>query len=100
MEHHVYFWLKEQRKTEDDRAEFEAGMSRLAESVTLDAGRWGPPAATQARPVTDHSWDYGLSFTFATLDDHERYQSGDPHHKEFVETFKDWWDKVLVMDLE
>lgn len=99
MEHHVYFWMKEDRKNNEDRAEFEAGMSRLMESVTLDSGCWGQPAATQERPVTDHSWDYGLSFKFATLDDHERYQGGDPHHQKFVETFQDWWDKVLVMDL-
>ena len=49
--------------------------------------------------MTDHSWDYGLSFKFATLDDHNDYQGDDPHHREFVETFKDWWDKVRVMDL-
>ena len=54
---------------------------------------------TEERPVTDHSWDYGLSFKFATMDDHIKYQSDDPHHVEFVASFKDWWEKVLVMDL-
>ena len=99
MEHHVYFWLKEERQNDDDRATFEAGMSKLTESETLDSGRWGKPAETPERPVTDHSWDYGLSFKFSTMADHDQYQGDDPHHMEFVETFKDWWEKVLVMDL-
>lgn len=99
MEHHVYFWLKEERKNEADRATFEAGMSKLTESATLASGHWGRPAATEERPVTDHSWDYGLSFKFATMDDHNQYQGDDPHHGEFVAAFKDWWEKVLVMDL-
>lgn len=99
MEHHVYFWLKEERDNEADRATFEAGMSKLTESETLQSGVWGKPAATAERPVTDHSWDYGISFKFATMEDHDRYQGPDPHHMEFVESFKDWWEKVLVMDL-
>ncbi len=100
MEHHVYFWIKEERKNEADLATFEEGMTKLTESATLEGGRWGKPAPTEERPVTDHSWDYGLSFRFATMEDHNTYQGGDPHHAEFVETFKDWWEKVLVMDLE
>ncbi|MFP6897050.1 MAG: Dabb family protein [Roseibacillus sp.] len=99
MEHHVYFWMKEERRNDDDLATFEAGMNKLAESAVLDSGRWGKPAETEERPVTDHSWDYGLSFKFATMDDHIKYQSDDPHHVEFVASFKDWWEKVLVMDL-
>jgi hypothetical protein len=33
------------------------------------------------------------------MEDHFNYQGDDPHHVEFVETFKEWWEKVLVMDL-
>lgn len=100
MEHHVYFWLKEERRNEEDLAKFEAGMEALAQSPTLAGGSWGKPAGTAERPVTDHSWDYGLSFRFATMEDHVAYQSDDPHHMAFVDEFKDWWEKVLVMDLE
>ena len=74
-------------------------MSKLMESKTLDSGCLGQPAATEERPVTDHSWDYALSFKFATMEDHDSYQSNDPHHREFVEDFKDWWERVLVMDV-
>ena len=96
----MYFWLKEERRNDADRATFEAGMAKLAGSKTLARGSWGRPAATEERPVTDHSWDYGLSFEFATMDDHLAYQGDDPHHVEFVGAFKDWWERVLVMDLE
>lgn len=99
MEHHVYFWMKEERKNDDDLATFEIGMTKLAQSATIESGRWGKPAETEERPVTDHSWSYGLSFKFATMEDHFNYQGDDPHHVEFVETFKEWWEKVLVMDL-
>ena len=91
--------MKEERKNADDLATFEAGMTTLAQSETVESGRWGKPAETEERPVTDHSWSYGLSFKFATMEDHFSYQRDDPHHVEFVETFKEWWEKVLVMDL-
>jgi hypothetical protein len=91
--------MKEERKNDDDLATFEVGMTKLAQSETIESGRWGKPAETEERPVTDHSWSYGLSFKFATMEDHFNYQGDDPHHVEFVETFKEWWEKVLVMDL-
>jgi len=91
--------MKEERKNDDDLAIFEVGMTKLAQSATIESGRWGKPAETEERPVTDHSWSYGLSFKFATMEDHFNYQGDDPHHVEFVETFKEWWEKVLVMDL-
>lgn len=101
MEHHVYFWMKEERKGGGDLAEFEAGLAKLCQSPNIARAKWGQPAATEERPVTDHSWDYGLSLAFDSLEAHNRYQSeADTHHMEFVGTFKEWWDKVLVMDLD
>lgn len=100
MEHHVYFWLKEERKNAKDIATFEAGLEALCGSVQISASKWGKPAATSARPVTDHSWSYGISLKFATMEAHDAYQGADPHHDEFIGTFKDWWAKVLVMDLD
>ena len=99
MEHHVYFWLKDERKNEADVAVYEAGMEKLCQSPVIAGGGWGKPAPTTPRAVTDHSWDYGLSLRFAAMEDHDRYQNTDPHHTEFVESFKDWWDRVEVRDL-
>ena len=100
MEHHVYFWLKEERQGGADRATFEAGLDKLMTSPNIARGTWGKPAPTAERPVTDHSWDYGISLAFQTMEAHDIYQSdADTQHDEFVNTFKDWWEKVLVMDL-
>ena len=99
MEHHVYFWLKDEHKNPEDIAEFEAGLAELCESVTIARSMWGKPAATEERAVTDHSWDYALSLKFESLDEHNAYQGDDPHHMAFIDGFKDWWSEVLIMDL-
>ena len=99
MEHHVYFWLNEDRKNSADRAAFEAGLAKLFEIATVAGGMWGRQASTPQRPVTDKSWDYALSMSFETLETHNSYQE-DPDHDVFVAAFKDWWARVLVMDLQ
>ncbi len=98
MEHHVYFWLKEERKGAGDRAQFETALAGLCAIGEVVSGRWGVPAAVEARPVVDLSWDYGLSLVFADLAGHDRYQVV-PEHVAFVETYRSWWERVLVMDL-
>lgn len=99
MEHHVYFWLKEEKSNAADRAEFEAGLKKLLALPQVSDGAWGQPAGTEVRPVTENSWDYALSMKFATQADHDAYQI-DPDHDVFVAQFKEWWAKVMVMDLE
>ena len=99
MEHHVYFWLNDEHKNDEGLAEFEAGLAELCESATISRSKWGKPAATEERSVTDHSWDYGLSLKFDSLDEHNAYQGDDPHHQAFIDGFKDFWSEVLIMDL-
>lgn len=99
MEHHVYFWLKEKFQSEHERKVFQQGLDDLCRSPCLASAHWGAPAPTPERPVTDHSFDFGLSLKFASMEDHRRYQESDEVHARFVDSFKDWWDKVLVMDL-
>jgi hypothetical protein len=98
MEHHVYFWLKEEFKGEEVCREFEAGMEKLLKIKTIASGIWGRQAKTPKRPVTDKTWDYALSLEFESVKNHNLYQE-DPAHHEFVEAFKDRWEKVLVMDV-
>lgn len=98
MEHHVYFWLKEERKNPADRAEFEKALALLIELPLVASGRWAVPAKVEIRPVVDQSWDYALSMCFASLEDHDAYQM-DPDHSAFISSYKEWWAKVLVMDL-
>ena len=99
MEHHVYFWLKEEKKNPEGRAAFEAGLQDLFKIEEIASGIWATPAKTAVRPVTENSWDYALSIRFATLADHDVYQAH-PEHDVFVDGFNTFWEKVQVMDLE
>lgn len=95
MEHHVYFWLKD----DADRAAFEQGLEGLREIPTVADIYWGTPAATEKRPAVDQSWSYGIALIFDSIADHDAYQVH-PKHVEFVETFRPMWSKVLIMDVE
>ncbi len=99
MEHHVYFWLKDEFRNDSGRARMEAALDGLAKSTNVSKARWGTPAPTEERPVTDHSWDYGISFEFSTMEAHEQYQKNDPVHDAFSGPNKEMWAKVMVMDL-
>lgn len=99
MEHHVYFWLKEERKNEADLQAFEQGLKKLFSIPGIEKGMWGTPAPVMPRPVIDQSWDYALSMTFASVEAQDAYQV-DPDHYVFIDSFKDWWERVLVMDVQ
>ena len=99
MEHHVYFWLKEEKKNPEDQAAFEEGLQNLFKIEEVAEGMWATPAKTAVRPVTENTWDYALSIKFASQKEHDIYQDH-PEHDVFVEGFKDYWSKVQVMDLE
>ena len=99
MEHHVYFWLKEECNNAVDRAAFEQGLERLLVLPGLESGFWGRPAAVMIRPVVDLSWDYALSMTFASVALHDAYQV-DPDHQVFINSHKEKWARVLVTDIE
>ncbi|MBT8038045.1 MAG: Dabb family protein [Verrucomicrobiae bacterium] len=99
MEHHVYFWLKEEKKNSADLASFELGVMDLLKIGEISAGLWGKSADTPSRPVTDKSFDYAISLKFDSLELHNIYQDHPDHHV-FVNAFKDWWEKVLVMDVD
>ena len=80
MEHHVYFWLNEDRQNDNDRVFFEKGIEALLLSPNVTSSHWGKPAATAERPVTDHSFDYAISVKFDSIEGHNSYQEGDPIH--------------------
>ncbi|BCX49364.1 hypothetical protein HAHE_32720 [Haloferula helveola] len=98
MEHHVYFWLKEEHKNEADLAAFEAGLDELLKIPLMTGGIWATPAPVMERPVVDQSWDYATSVSFANVDDQDAYQSH-PDHQVFIDKFSTWWERVQVRDL-
>ena len=99
MQHHVYFWLKEEHQNEADRATFEAALDKLSTISHIQSAGWGKPAKTEKRPVIDDSYCYGAYQTFASIAEHDAYQQH-PGHLEFIANYKDWWQNVLIMDVE
>lgn len=98
MNHHVYFWLKEEYQNPGSRAIFEHRLAELFQIRCVTGGRWAVPAEVAPRPVIDQSWDYALAMEFANIEGHDAYQV-DEIHLEFVAAFKEWWEKVVVHDL-
>jgi len=98
MDHHVYFWLKEEYQNVVDRAIFEQGLAALFEIDLVASGRWAVPAKVALRPVIDQSWDYALTMQFNNIEGHDAYQIN-PGHLAFINTFKEWWKQVQVKDL-
>src|SRR6478609_2788799 len=98
MDHHVYFWLKEENQNPTDRARFEEGLATLFEIDGVAGGRWAVPAKLAPRPVLDQSWDYALAVQFDSVEQHDAYQVA-PIHLQFLANFKDWWKQVQVKDL-
>lgn len=99
MEHHVYFWLKEEHQGHEDRQRFEEGLRKLFEIPQVSGGTFGKPADVMKRPVIDESWDYATSMTFDSVESQDAYQVH-PAHEAFISEFSTWWDKVQVRDLE
>ena len=97
MIHSVYFWLKEEAQAK--RQEFEAALHELVTISEIKEARFGRPAGTAERPVTDHSFDYSLILTFASQADHDVYQDHADHHA-FVDRCQDMWAKAVVYDSE
>lgn len=99
MEHHVHFWLKEERQNPEDRSTFESALAGLLEIPGIQRGIWGTPAPVEPRPVLDASWDYALSLVFETVLQHDVYQIH-PDHKSFIESYREWWARVEVRDIQ
>ena len=53
--HHVFFWLKNP-DSKEDRNKLIEGLRSLMKIEQLRLGKIGVPAATEKRPVVDHSY--------------------------------------------
>jgi len=98
MQHHVYFWLKDERKNESDRVIFEKALADLFGIDAVAGGIWGASSETAERPTTDKSFDYAISMDFDSVAKHDEYQAH-PAHSDFIANFKDWWENVKIMDV-
>ena len=99
MQHHVYFWLKEEHRNAETLAAFEKALDAVCLVPNIASGGWGKSAATPERPVTDKSFDYSIYLTFDSVEKHDAYQVH-PEHYVFVDGYKHLWESVRIMDVE
>jgi hypothetical protein len=59
----------------------------------------GVLAESISRPVVDRDYDVGLHFLFASMADHDAYQTA-PRHLQFVAENRAGWARVRVFDSE
>jgi len=96
--HTVYFWLKPDL-TPAQRAEFQRGVESLGTIKAVDKFYIGTPAATEKRPVIDHSFSVGITVVCKDVAAEKAYQV-DPIHLAFVNSCKAFWTRVQVYDSE
>jgi hypothetical protein len=96
--HTVFFWLKPEL-TEAQRAEFRRGVETLGTIRTVEKFYVGKPAATEKRPVIDHTFDVGITVICQDTAAERAYQI-DPIHLAFIEKFKPFWTRVQVYDFD
>jgi Stress responsive A/B Barrel Domain len=94
--HHVFFWLKNPKSTED-RDKLVEGVKTLEKIESVRSIHVGIPAATPARAVVDASYHVTELIFFDDVEGQSVYQDH-PVHKAFVETYGHLWKKVVVYD--
>ncbi|WP_293742290.1 Dabb family protein [uncultured Pedobacter sp.] len=96
IQHFVMFWLKPQL-TKNEIADFANFFESLKPIKYIKTLSYGLAANTPVRPVTDNSFTYSLTITFANIADHNAYQE-DKIHLDAVEKFSKNWYRVVVHD--
>ncbi len=96
--HNVFFWLRKNLDG-DQITHFRMGLESLTKIESAEAVYIGSPAATAERPVIDTSYDFCLTVIAKDVAAHDTYQV-DPRHKEFIDTFKEYWKKVKIYDAD
>ncbi|MFC4210626.1 Dabb family protein [Pedobacter lithocola] len=97
VQHFVMFWLKPQL-TKAEIADFTGFFEALKPIKFIKTLNYGLAAATPIRPVTDNSFTYALTITFANIEDHNAYQE-DKTHLDAVEKYSKNWYRVVVHDI-
>ena len=95
--HSVYIWFKD-GVTQDQKDAMAEASLKLAEINGVLAVYDGVPAATD-RPIVERSYDYALIVHMKDLAAHDAYQV-DPIHLNLLKTYSDFWEKVMVTDIE
>lgn len=93
--HHVLFWLKPET-TEEQKVAFKKALGTLVKVETVKTLHVGVPAPI-SRAVVDTTYTFSLVISFEDLAGHDVYQIH-PLHKQFLEEFRAYFDKVIIYD--
>ncbi|HEY0938972.1 MAG TPA: Dabb family protein [Steroidobacter sp.] len=96
--HHVFFWLKNPRSTED-LARLLTGLRTLGAIETVRAIHIGVPADTEQRGVVDASYSASEILFFDDVAGQNAYQVH-PIHQQFVKDCQHLWERVVVYDVQ
>ena len=97
LTHHVLFWLKADMTT-DQKMAFKQSLESLKGVETIQALYIGTPAPID-RPVVDSTYTFSLTVIFDDLTGHNVYQTH-PLHLAFLDSFKVYFEKVVIYDAE
>ena len=92
----VFFWLKEPGNS-DHRNKFESSLKHFIDHSQFVRSTHIGTAAGTDRTVVDNSYTYCLVVSFASKEDHDKYQA-DPAHHSFIAECEDLWERVQVYD--
>ena len=93
--HHVLFWLKA-NTTDEQKAAFRKGLQSLEHIEIVQNFHIGTPAPIE-RAVVDTTYTFSLILFFENLEAHDVYQVH-PIHKEFLDQFRELFEKVVIYD--
>lgn len=95
--HHVLFWLKADT-TEEQKNAFRKGLESLDKIEAIKSIYIGTPAPI-SRAVVDTTYTFSLVIVFENLAGHDVYQVH-PIHKEFLENFRQYFERVVIYDAQ
>ena len=95
--HHVLFWLKADT-TADQKADFRKSLETLEGVESIKTLHIGTPAPIE-RAVIDTTYTFSLTVFFDDLAGHDVYQTH-PLHLAFLDSFRVYFDKVVIYDAE
>ena len=96
FEHVVLFYLKNP-ESQKDKDKLEKGLRDLIrDSEFIVSAHLGVPAMTD-REVVDNSYSFNYTVTFNSKEDQDKYQVEEVH-LEFINEYKELWDKVIIYD--
>lgn len=94
--HSVYFWLKKGITANEEKA-FLNYFEILKHIPGLSSIKFGKPAKTTERDVTDNTFDYNLIITFENLEAINAYEKH-PEHLKGAKEYEHFWERVQVRD--